>query len=164
MRVRLLNAVNLMSTLEGPQFELVPVEAVEGPKMAMFKKNRACQILQDWHKNMIRSVQPNNHWHRKMHSYTVIVCLHRSDHVFVPILKNLTRIFYFFRQTSNHFDNKSVFKGLKTGCKVSGMVYRLYLGSLECILIILMFRVWPFLAVFGRFLPFLPFLDVFGHF
>ena len=38
MVVRLLNAVDLMSTLEGPQLELVPVEAVEGPKMAMLEK------------------------------------------------------------------------------------------------------------------------------
>jgi len=53
----------------------------------------ACNIIQDWHKIMIRSVQPNNHWNQKMYTYTVIVWLHRSDHVFVPILNNITRIF-----------------------------------------------------------------------
>jgi hypothetical protein len=30
--------VRLLNALEGPQLELVPVEAVEGPKMAMLKK------------------------------------------------------------------------------------------------------------------------------
>jgi hypothetical protein len=32
-------------TLEGLQHDLGPVEAVEGQKMAMLKKNRACQII-----------------------------------------------------------------------------------------------------------------------
>ena len=54
------------------------------------KIEKPCQILQDWHKNMIRSVQPNNHRIDIHLAGPVIVWLHRSDHVFVPILKNLT--------------------------------------------------------------------------
>ena len=50
---------------------------------------------------MIWSMQQNNHRLRKMHSYTVIVFLHRSDHVFVQILKNLTRFFTILSVTPN---------------------------------------------------------------
>jgi hypothetical protein len=39
---------------------------------------------------MIGAVQPNNHRIAMHLAVAVIVWLHRSDHVFVPILKNLT--------------------------------------------------------------------------
>ena len=38
MDVHLLNAVNFMQALKGPQLDLGPVEAVEGPKMTLLEK------------------------------------------------------------------------------------------------------------------------------
>ena len=69
-----------------------------------------CQILQDWHKNMIRSVQPNNHWNRKMYTYTLI------DWCTDPImfLCQSWTIWQGFCKFSNHHHQKSGQKVVKT--------------------------------------------------
>ena len=90
-------------------------------KLAEIFKN-PCYNLQDWHKNMIRSVQPNNHRIAIHLVVPVIVWLHRSDHVFVPILKNIT---------SPIFSNISVFgpstasTGPKSSCGPSSVLHEI---------------------------------------
>jgi hypothetical protein len=54
------------------------------------KIENPCQILQDWHRNMIGAVQKNNHRIAMHLAVPVIIWLLLPDHVFVPILKNLT--------------------------------------------------------------------------
>ena len=81
-----------------------------------------CNILQDWHQNMIRSVQPDNHRIAILLVVPVIVWLHRSDHVCVPILKNLT---------SPIFSNISVFgpstasTGPKSSCGPQSVLHEI---------------------------------------
>jgi hypothetical protein len=94
MVVRLLNAVDLMSTLEGPQLELVPVEAVEGPKMAMLKKIGLVTLLKISPNTLVtyetkQTPEPQD-------VYLSRVCfVSQVTHIFWEIFNNVTRIFYF---------------------------------------------------------------------
>jgi hypothetical protein len=90
-------------------------------KLAEIFKN-PCYNLQDWHKNMIRSVQPNNHRIAIHLVVPVIVWLHRSDHVFVPILKIVTIPIFV---NISFFGPSTVSTGPKSSCGPQSVLHEI---------------------------------------
>ena len=91
MRVRLLNAVNFMWNTWGQQVDLGPVEAVEGPKMAMLKKIRLVALLIIfWN---IRPTSETEQTPEPQDVYLSGVCfVSQVTHIFGEIFNNATRV------------------------------------------------------------------------